>query len=81
MSEEMSALAAQQDGYLGADSVFDSEAKKGITVSYWRDLESIKKWKENARHREAQAKGRKLWYSSFNIHISKVERTSKMSKL
>jgi len=81
MAEEMSTLAAQQDGYVDAESVYDPVTQRGITVSYWRDLESIRKWKANARHQEAQAGGKRTWYSGFQLHVAKVERSSKMSKL
>jgi heme-degrading monooxygenase HmoA len=71
MSEEMMILAAKQDGYLGVESARDGI---GITVSYWRDLESIKNWKENVEHSVARQKGRSEWYKSFKTRIAKVER-------
>ncbi|MEO2027757.1 MAG: antibiotic biosynthesis monooxygenase, partial [Fuerstiella sp.] len=40
MAERMTELAAQQDGFLGVESVRE-EVGTGITVSYWRDRESI----------------------------------------
>ena len=46
----------------------------GITVSYWKDEESIKKWKENIEHQEAQRLGKEIWYSSYKIRVAKVER-------
>ncbi|WP_318517320.1 antibiotic biosynthesis monooxygenase family protein [Photobacterium leiognathi] len=70
-ANRMIELAEQQPGYLGAESARENV---GITVSYWADLESIKNWKANTEHREAQKTGRKLWYESFKVRISKVER-------
>ncbi|WP_419240706.1 antibiotic biosynthesis monooxygenase family protein [Photobacterium leiognathi] len=70
-ANRMIELAEQQPGYLGAES---AREYVGITVSYWADLESIKNWKANTEHREAQKTGRKLWYESFKVRISKVER-------
>ncbi|KPA51392.1 antibiotic biosynthesis monooxygenase family protein [Photobacterium leiognathi] len=70
-ANRMIELAEQQPGYLGAESAREDV---GITVSYWADLESIKNWKANTEHREAQKTGRKLWYESFKVRISKVER-------
>ena len=64
-------LASQQSGFLGIESARD---EVGITVSYWSDLGSIKAWKENIQHQEAQKAGRQKWYSSFKVRISKVER-------
>lgn len=72
-AEFMDELAAQQDGYLGVESVRDQNGL-GITVSYWKSLEAIKLWKENAAHKKAQEKGMKDWYSSYTTRICKVER-------
>ncbi|MEM7259526.1 MAG: antibiotic biosynthesis monooxygenase, partial [Pseudomonadota bacterium] len=55
MAEQMVALATQQPGYLGIES---ARQTVGITVSYWRDLESIKAWKANTDHLQAQKLGR-----------------------
>lgn len=70
MAEKMLELAQKQDGFLGVESARD---EIGITVSYWRDLDSIKKWKENEHHLLAREKGREMWYKSFTTRISKVE--------
>lgn len=71
----MEKLAAAQPGYLGHESVRDPASGLGITVSYWRDEESISNWKRNAEHLEAQRNGRK-WYSSFTTRVCRVERES-----
>ena len=44
MADKMFELASKQVGFLGIESAREDI---GITVSYWRDLESIKNWKEN----------------------------------
>ena len=41
MSAKMEELASVQDGFLGLESVRNG---LGISVSYWRDLDSIKRW-------------------------------------
>jgi len=63
-------LAKQQSGFLGIESARED---LGITVSYWTDIESIKNWKTNTEHLEAQNTGRKRWYSAFKVRISKIE--------
>jgi heme-degrading monooxygenase HmoA len=70
MAEQMVELAKQQDGFLGVES---ARNEIGITVSYWRDLDSIRKWKENSEHKIARENGRKIWYKSFKTRIAKVE--------
>ena len=70
MADKMMDLAKQQDGFLGVESARNII---GITVSYWRDLDSIKKWKEHTEHKIARESGRKIWYKAFKIRIAKVE--------
>ncbi len=72
MASRMVELAGQQPGFLGIESVRDSDGS-GITVSYWRDMESIKAWKNVAEHKEAQRLGREQWYRSFKLRICRVE--------
>jgi len=71
MATHLDSLVAKQPGYLGMESV---KGTIGITVSYWKDLESIKAWRENLDHIEAINKGKNQWYKSFNVRIAKVER-------
>ena len=71
MAQRMEELAREQPGYLGFES---ARSEIGISISYWKDLNSIKKWKSNLEHQEAQQKGREKWYSCYEIRIAKVER-------
>lgn len=70
-ADRMVALAHEQDGFLGVES---ARNELGITVSYWRDLESIKEWRAHAEHTIARENGRKEWYKAFKTRIAKVER-------
>lgn len=72
-ADRMMELAANQNGYLGIESVRDSDGT-GITVSYWRDEESIQSWYRNAEHQEAQRAGKEKWYDAFHVRIARVER-------
>lgn len=71
MADKMIELANHQMGFLGIESVRN---KLGITVSYWSDLDAIKKWKDNVEHSIAREKGRYEWYQAFKTRIAKVER-------
>jgi heme-degrading monooxygenase HmoA len=46
----------------------------GITVSYWRDEESIAAWRAHAEHRIAQERGKAVWYAHYELRVAKVER-------
>lgn len=71
MSQKMIELAHQQPGFLGVET---AREEVGITVSYWQDLESIKLWKQNVDHREAQKLGREKWYTTYTLRIAEVKR-------
>lgn len=77
MANRMVELAQQQPGFLGVES---ARNEIGITVSYWKDLASIKKWKEHAEHTIAREKGRSDWYKAFKTRIAKVERDYEFEK-
>ena len=70
MADKMTELAKNQPGFLGIES---AREQIGISVSYWRDPESIKRWKENLEHQVARKKGKEIWYRQFTTRIAKVE--------
>lgn len=72
-AEEMVRLASQQDGFLGVESA-RGEDGLGLTVSYWRDEESIRAWRAHADHQAAQAAGQALWYRTYRVRVCRVER-------
>jgi heme-degrading monooxygenase HmoA len=72
-ADRMVELAAQQPGFLGVETV-RGEDGFGITVSYWRDEESIRAWKRHAEHAAARDRGRNEWYEHFELRIARVER-------
>lgn len=71
MADKMISLAQKQPGFLGIES---AREELGISVSYWKDLDSIKNWKENYEHSLAQKMGKEKWYKSFKTRIAKVVR-------
>jgi len=75
MAERMLTLAREQPGYLGVESARDTTGL-GITVSYWRDEESIRRWKQVVEHRAAQQLGKSRWYAQFALRVARVERDS-----
>jgi len=75
MAEKMLELARLQPGFLGVES---ARQEIGITVSYWSDLESVRHWKRNLAHQEAQRLGREAWYSDYRVRIARVERNYDM---
>lgn len=72
-AERMMALAQQQPGYLGAESVRDADGV-GITVSYWRTEADILAWKHQTEHAAIRTRGRRDWYTRYITRVAKVER-------
>jgi heme-degrading monooxygenase HmoA len=62
--------AKKQEGFLGIES---ARNEIGISVSYWRDMESIEAWKENTIHKHAQ-RFAKEFYTYFRVRVCKVEK-------
>jgi heme-degrading monooxygenase HmoA len=69
-ARQMLELASKQPGFLGFET---ARQEVGISVSYWSTSESIKAWKENMTHRQAQSRA-KDWYKAFRVRVCRVER-------
>ncbi len=79
MSAAMDALAAAQPGYLGVESARDgldisTGTGTGTTVSYWRDEDAARAWKQVAAHLVAQRRGREVWYRDYRVRVATVQR-------
>ena len=74
MAARMVELAREQEGFIDVESAARTTDGFGITVSYWRDLESIRKWKAQSEHAAAQRMGRDAFYRSYRLRIARVER-------
>ena len=70
-ANRMAELAKEEEGFLGIESAREAV---GISVSYWKDLASIQKWKNNIEHTAVRAKGKALWYTKYRTEICLVER-------
>ena len=71
MAIDMKTLASRQPGYLGIESAGHEQE---ITVSYWADHESARRWKQVAAHLEAQRLGHHRWYRTYRVRVATVER-------
>lgn len=73
MADRMVELAAQQPGYLGAESARGADGF-GITVSYWVNDAAIAAWRRQSEHVAAQELGIARWYDHCELRVAKVER-------
>ena len=48
--------------------------QKVLSLSFWRDEESIKQWRSLEMHRMAQSKGRTSVFNDYHLRIADVKR-------
>lgn len=73
-ADAMEQLATRQPGYLGIESVRDSDTGLGITVSYWATEDDARAWKRVFEHADAQRLGRERWYETYRVRVATVGR-------
>lgn len=63
------------DGFISIER-FQSLVDPGkiLSLSFWRDEESIQKWRNLEMHRHAQAKGRNEVFKDYHLRIANVVR-------
>ena len=71
INNQLRKQANKLKGFLGEDSARNDY---GISVSYWRDLDTIEVWRKNIEHRLAKEKGKESFYIEYKIRIARVER-------
>ena len=69
------------EGFISIER-FESISNKGkfVSLSFWRDEESVKKWRNLQKHREAQKKGRGGIFKSYRLRIALVVRDYTMDE-
>src|SRR5438270_11178742 len=77
------ALRAHLDGVDGFISVerFQSLTDPGklLSLSFWRDEEAVRSWRNQLKHRESQTVGRAGIFSNYRLRIASVLRDYGMS--
>ena len=63
------------DGFISVER-FESLTTKGkfLSLSYWRDEEAVRSWRNSALHRKAQAKGRGGVFADYRLRVVSVIR-------
>src|SRR3954471_20305798 len=69
------------EGFISLER-FESVTNKGrfLSLQFWRDEESVAKWRNLQKHREAQVKGRATIFSAYRLRIASVIRDYEMDK-
>lgn len=63
------------DGFISVER-FASLAKEGkvLSLSFWRDAAAVERWREHARHHQAQLHGRAEIFRDYRITVLEVVR-------
>ncbi len=72
---ELRAELERADGFISIER-FESLTNEGkmLSLSYWRDEEAIRAWRERVNHQQAQAKGRTELFNGYRIRVAQVVR-------
>ena len=70
---------AKAEGFISLER-FESIYNKGkfLSLQYWKDEESLRKWRNLEKHRAAQKQGRASIFRSYRICIASVIRDYEM---
>jgi heme-degrading monooxygenase HmoA len=71
----------EQDGFISIER-FSSLTNEGkvLSLSYWRDEDAVKRWRQFERHRLAQARGRNGVFADYRLRVASVLRDYGMSE-
>ncbi len=80
--EEYLDLAAQLrpelekiDGFISVERFASlTNENKLLSLSFWRDEEAVRRWRNLAGHREAQTRGRSGVFADYRLRIASVVR-------
>ncbi len=71
----------QMDGFISVER-FQSITDPGkmLSLSFWRDEEAVTRWRNHAKHRMTQAKGRGGIFADYRLRVAVVVRDYGLSE-
>jgi heme-degrading monooxygenase HmoA len=68
-------ILEKMDGFVSIER-FESLTQPGkiLSLSFWRDEESVRRWREVEEHRRAQAAGRAGIFEDYRLRVAQVIR-------
>jgi heme-degrading monooxygenase HmoA len=75
IAASLAPLLNDMDGFISIERFQSlSNPQKILSLSFWRDEEAVKGWRNVEAHRGAQSKGRKEVFQDYRIRIADVVR-------
>ena len=75
LAEGLNAEVRNIDGFISIERFQSiSNAGKFVSLSFWRDEQAVRNWRNLRQHREAQAKGRGGIFSAYRLRVCQVLR-------
>ncbi len=79
MDQMLAEKARNAPGFVDVKSFTASDGER-LTIVWWKDLETLRQWREDPAHRVAQEKGRRLWYRYYDMEVAEVVRESHFAR-
>ena len=75
IASQLRPIVEKIDGFISIER-FESLSQPGkiLSLSFWRDEEAVKEWRNIAEHRQAQRDGRNGIFSDYRLRIASVIR-------
>jgi len=74
-------LLAEMDGFISIERFQSlSRPERILSLSFWRDEEAVKRWRNTDQHRAAQSQGRDGIFADYRLRIAAVVRDYGMSE-
>ena len=69
------------DGFISIER-FESLTTNGkyLSLSFWRDDEAVRRWRNLEQHRSAQSRGRSGIFADYRLRVASIERDYGMNE-
>lgn len=79
MDQRLSEMVRDAPGFVDVKS-FTADDGERLTLVWWKDLETLRQWREVPIHRIAQETGREKWYRYYDMEVAEVVRESHFAR-
>ncbi|MFE7634579.1 antibiotic biosynthesis monooxygenase family protein [Kitasatospora sp. NPDC057518] len=55
---------------------YETEDGERLALVWWRDPETLARWRADVEHHNAQQQGKEKWYAFYELTVAEVVRTS-----